>query len=250
VGQDPAPLLGGTEADAPALGALHAGDLVTVVRGARPSLAWRGTLAGQPLSAEGELVEVQRSPADDAGYLFRGALDGEVRAPAAAYVCRRVGGGPDCPARLRRVDAGDAGTLAFVPCFGASCPIALVRGRKLSVLTVDGLTDARVGTLNGQRVAFVDALVTSGPQSARGALHVLRVGDTLERALLINTLEKDIAGPRHHLIEGRLEIAPDRIRYVGVERFIDDVHKAELSARPLEQSYRLATPARAPSAGR
>src|SRR5947207_468585 len=69
---------------------LHAGDLVDVVRVARPHLAWSGSLDGAPASRAGECVEVRRAVGEPTGFVFRADLDGDARAPTADWLCHRM----------------------------------------------------------------------------------------------------------------------------------------------------------------
>lgn len=236
------PLLASATADSPTLAALHPGDLVSAAEAASvpPALSWKGRLEGREAEATGELVAVRRAAGEPVGFAFRAALGGEARAVSAAYLCHRMSAGPSCPALLRRIDTGDGGTLAYLPCPAGPCPVGLLRGRKLGLLTIEGLLDVRLATLAGERVALVRALVEHGPQWTRGTLHVLRVGPPLERALLIDTSELDVRGVRHHLKEGRVDVVGDELRLVGVERWIDSMHgNRELGSRPVAGTYRL-----------
>src|SRR5207248_3128694 len=100
-----APLLSEPEDEGAPRAVLHAGDLVRVLRTARPRLAWRGPLPGspEPATRDGACVEVRRAAGESAAFAFRADLGGAERAPTAAWLCRRIGAGPACAERLRRV---------------------------------------------------------------------------------------------------------------------------------------------------
>ena len=245
VSTDDAPLLPEGEDDAPVAAVLHAGDLVRVGATVKPRFSWKGMLAGRPASAEGELVEVRRA-GEGGGFMFRGQLGEEVSAVTSEYLCHRIQGGAGCADKLRRIVLGDA-TIGYLPCFAEACPVALVRGRRLSFMSIDGLTDLRPATIDHQEVLLATAALNHEPRWSERFMYVLRTrsqagqgGDSLSRVHEIKLAELDVRTPRNHSYEGTVTIEPDQIVFKGRERWTSAIHDgAVLSDVPKSQIYRL-----------
>ena len=154
----------------------------------------------------------------------------------------------ECPTKLRRIAIGDAAgggaTLGYIPCYVGSCPVALVRGRKMTTLAIDGLSEMRLCTIAGEQVVIGTALIVHTPQWTEGTANVLHVEGDLKRGLVIQTSELDTRGVRHHLQQGELTLEPDQLRYTGVERWVSALDNTELGSRPVSQIYRLANRAK------
>ena len=246
IGAAEAPVLGEPEEEGPPQWVLHEGDLVRVVRTVRPRFAWKGLLegGGKVIARDSELIEVRRADGEGTGFGFREDFAGEVEAPTAAWLCRRMQAGPECAGRLRRiaVDPGGQGraVLAYEGCYVGPCKVALARGRKVSVLTVDALAEMRVATVQGQRVALATARWVRAPNWTGGSLVVLHVDEELRRGLEIVTDEVDARHAVSFQRHGKLSIDGDAIRFHGERQsFLGPVLSSTIQQ---DEIYKLAPP--------
>lgn len=235
-------MLSEAEDEGPPQTVLHAGELVQVTHTVRPRFAWHGPVNGKTESREGELVEVRRASGEGGSLAFRSDLDGEVRAPTRAWLCRRMEAGPECEGRLRRLALRDGGTLAYEACYVGPCRLALARGRAVSTITVDGLTELRLATVQDQPVALATVRWMKSPTWTGGSTIVLRVdGSAPARALEIVTDEVKVDRLLTSTRQGQLTVAADGLRFHGVRKETG-ADGLDLASQDLDEIYRLARP--------
>ena len=240
VAAERAPLFAEPEEDEPPQVVLHAGDLVTTMRKMR-SIKWKGPLEGAEATREGEMLEVLRSPHEGAGYLFQGDLGDEITVPAADWICKRMGGSPKCTGRLRRIalPSEPGGLLAYEACYSGPCSLALVRGRDVQVLSLDGIAELRFATVNGQPVALATTRWMKSPQLTGGSLIVVRLTPRLGRGVEIVLDEVNTSHNTVRLRHGTITVSPDGIRFKGAEK-LSMPSGAELSSKDIDETYRVA----------
>ena len=243
VAAEATPLVASAAPGAPLVATLHAGELLEL-GGARPALSWKGELQGKPAEASGPVVEARRAPGDEPALAWKGALGDEVSAPTTSYLCHRMKRAGHCNEQLRRIATADGGTFAYLPCSGSACPLALSHGRKLSLLNLDGVREARLATVAGQQVLLVDTLRVHDDKFTEQELHVLRLDGGLRKGLKVPLRLSDTRAVRQHLIDGELTVDENELRYVGRDRYYDAEHGVDISSQPIRQTYRLAPAAR------
>ena len=219
---------------------LHTGDLVRVLRTLRPRFAWKGPIEGKMITRDDELIELSRAGGEGTGFGFRKDLGGEVAVPTAAWLCRRMEAGPDCEKRLHRIALDDRGetVLAYEACFAPGCRAALARGRKVSSLTINGLTDMRIARVGNQTVAMASARWVRAPNWTGGSVFVLHVDDALRRGLEIVTDEVDARHAGTQQRHGTLTIEGDTLRFRGEKQSL--MGPQIMSTAKVDETYRLA----------
>lgn len=172
------------------------------------------------------------------------ALLGACAGPSTKSLCRALQGGPSCEHELRRLDAGDGATLAYLTCDQGSCPVVLVRGRQLDAMRLPGLRELRLATVDGQQVALATEQVEHAPGWTSTTVEILRIPTSdkgkLSRALRIVTEESDTRGGTSNHRRGQLTVEEGQLRFRG-ERTINFIPSGKLiSSVPLDEKYHLA----------
>ena len=189
IASEKAPLLPEAEDDERPLSTLHAGDLIDVRRTLKP-LDWKGPIDGVSSSRSGEVLEVRRADGDPVEYAFAVDLKDDVKVAAARWLCERMQDGPRCAERLRRLVVGKT-LIAYDPCMIGPCRVGVLHGSTVAAITIDGLNDLYPAIVEGQPVLIATSRWMKMPGLTGATTYVLRVGDTLQRVLAIDTEEVD-----------------------------------------------------------
>jgi hypothetical protein len=239
VSAERSPLLPEPEDDERPIATLHAGDLVEVVPGHPLTLDWKGPLDGPLAERHGELLTVRRANGFATGFVFASDLGETVKVPASAWLCKRMGGPPECAERLHRSLRGDL-LLAWDPCSVGACSVAAVRNRQVATVAIEGLSDLTPATIDGQEVLLATTRWVKGPAWTGATTWVYRVGDTLKPALHVETEELDARHPPavHRL--GTLAVENGVLTFRGSRREIAPSDGAVIATRTLVETYRLA----------
>ncbi|MSP62482.1 MAG: hypothetical protein EXR72_19540 [Myxococcales bacterium] len=233
-----APILPEAESDEHPLAVLRRGDLVARVRSLQP-LDWKGSLDGQDATRSGELLEVRRAPAETAGLVFASDLGEPVKVPAAAWLCRQMGAPTECEGRLHRILLGDR-LVAYDPCSRGSCQVAVIRDRRVAALAIDGLTDLHPEVIEGQQVLVATSRWVRHPLWTGADKVVLRVGDSLERALCIHVEDVDGRSPPSIQRMGALTIENGALTFRGTRRLIGAADGRIILSDAIHEVYHLA----------
>jgi hypothetical protein len=233
-----APLLSEVEDDERPFATLRAGELVEVVRSVHP-LDWKAEIDGVPATRSGEVLELRRSGQEGAAYGFAVDFGGDVQVPTAEWLCREMqADAAACPPRLRRITVGDR-LVAWEACQIGPCRVAVARGRKVAAITVVGLGELYPATVEGQAVLVATTRWVKASQWTGATTEILRVGDTLERALSINSEEVDSRAAPSIQRTGILGIEQGVLTFRGTRREVQPSSGVELARAPIVETYHL-----------
>lgn len=238
VTSEKAPILPEAEDDERALSILHTGDVVEVLRTLKP-LDWKGSIEGVDSRRSGDVLELKRSGGDASAFGFAVDLTEDVKVPTAAWLCERMQGGPNCTARLRRIARGQT-IVAYDPCTIGPCRIGVARGRKVHAITLDGLSDLYPATIEGHEVLIATSRWVKTPNWTGATTYVIRVGDTLQRALTIPTEEVDSRAAPTIQRMGTLAIEGGVLVFRGTRRELAPSTGATQYSAPIVETYHIA----------
>jgi hypothetical protein len=210
---------------------LHTGDLLYFTR-ELPAIGWHARMAGVEAQRDGAVAEVRLVAADAPQFTFQADLGPAVTTVSAARVCAKAvealppEGGlwrETCPMALRRAALGDGRVVAYQPCGIGPCPVALVRGEDVRVMSLDGVTGVELHP-SGDKPSI---LVTTRWVKANGNL----TGGTLVVVALdgpapkvVSKVQLDEVDARDTvLVEQRdvhLEVSDAELRVVGERRTV------------------------------
>lgn len=139
-----APMLNELEDDDPPQVVLRAGEMVQITKEMRP-FRWEAKMDGKDDTREGMAVELKVAESGTHGYGWKSDLGAEASVPTTAWLCEEIAGhGPfdkaRCPGLLRRARTNDGTLLVYQACSSGSCPVAVFKDDKLTVLPVENLT--------------------------------------------------------------------------------------------------------------
>lgn len=143
---------------------MRAHELVQIVK-THPAKEWKAKAAGTEMSREGPVVQVRRAAGDELLFGWKSDLGDEIEVPTASWLCDQLANAglppSSSPARcgdaLRRVKLSDGAIAAFVECATGPCPMALVRGGKLSAIAIEGMTTARPIVVEGKVMLLAES---------------------------------------------------------------------------------------------
>ncbi len=238
VASERAPLIPEAEDDERAFATLRRGEVVEVVRSVR-TLDWKAELEDEKATRAGELLELRRSGWEGAAFGFRSDLGGEVQVPTAPWLCRAMHGDDQCTPRLRRFYVGDA-LIAWEPCQIGACRVALVRGRSVKTITVDGLADLYAAKVEGMDVLIGMTRWVKSPVWTGATTEIIRIGDRLMRSLTINSEELDSRAAPVIQRMGTVKIEGGVLTYRGSRREILPSNGALMANKPIVETYHIA----------
>lgn len=139
-----APLLNELEDDDPPQIVLRTGEMVQITKEMR-LFRWEAKMDGKDDTREGMAVELKVAETGTHGYGWKSDLGAEASVPTTAWLCEEIAGhGPfdkaRCPGLLRRARTTDGTLLVYQACSSGSCPVAVFKDDKLTVLPVENLT--------------------------------------------------------------------------------------------------------------
>lgn len=139
-----APLLGELEDDDPPEQVIRAGELVKITKEIR-LFHWDAKMDGKDEKREGLAVEVKYTEEGGQKIGFKPDFGAEASVPVTGWLCAELAKkGPfdsaRCPGLLRRARTTDGSLLVYGACSSGTCPVAVVKDDKMSVLPVENLT--------------------------------------------------------------------------------------------------------------
>ena len=147
-----APLLNEAEDDEAATDIGRTGEVVELVK-ELGTLKWEAPMGDKIGKRDGRLIEVRQAPNDAILFGWKDDLGPEVDVPTTAAICEAIARDPalppaaklpTCAGLLRRVRLPDGAFAAYQVCSVGPCPVAVVRGGRVSAITVEGMVKARM----------------------------------------------------------------------------------------------------------
>jgi hypothetical protein len=245
-----APLIPELEDDERASQVPRAGDLL-VLGNALPPMKWKADMDGTMTTREGPMAEVRRAPGDALLFGFMSDLGEPVEVPAAGVLCARLQAAlpalppalvENCPHVLRRAKTLDGALVAYVNCSVGPCPVGLLRGDHLGAVTVDGVVDARFGSIGGKSLLLASSRwVKDGGTWTGGTIVPILLDGAAPKPLdPIPTDEVDARAPVDVVQRNvRVEFGSDTVRVVGERRIVDRNTGKDRSKVPIDERHRL-----------
>ena len=216
------------------------GDVLLVSKPGPPG-AWQGQLDGLDASRNGPTLDVRRTRSDRVIRVFASDVRQDVNVPDDSWICEQLAvltEVPRCYSRLSRIVLGPERTLAYVPCSGRSCPVAMIEGGDIRVAAVEGLSEVRLVILTGQRVAIATSQWARSPTWTGRDLVVIDADHSFRRLAEIRVEEVQ----RHEdgFVDQRLgsvAFGLTEIRIEGTQQRVHNPTGRTVESSPLQENY-------------
>ncbi|MFO0592474.1 MAG: hypothetical protein U0441_33330 [Polyangiaceae bacterium] len=236
-----APLLGELEDDDPPEEVIRQGELVQITKEMR-QFHWDAKMDGKDDKREGLAVEVRYAMDGAHKYGFKPDFGAEITVPATSWLCDEISkqGSFDrarCPGLLRRAKTADGALLVYAACSSGTCPVAVVKDDKVSVLAVENLTTGWFFTGKKRSVLMVAArwVKDNGQQSGGALFPIVIENGTLKKGEETPIDTVDARDPKKSFARlVHATVLPDGITLEG-EETTKDAEGKTLSTKKIQE---------------
>lgn len=218
----------------------HLGDVFLRMQSWGPR-AWQSD-HGEPISREGELLQVKRSPREGFAFVFASDLV-EKPVPLASWICATsprpiTMAGMACPDMLHRIFIDAERTVAYGPCNAGPCLVGLVKKNRVSWGEVSDLITIHQRQFAGKPWLLATRALHEGKLTGL-RLTLLAVEPGLPEKLTTSLEEVDgNAYPTMRYLTLRPVFGPDTLTLEGTRREVDATTGQEAWSKPARRVYR------------
>lgn len=150
----------------------------------RTQLRWSGKIEGEKATREGTVFELRYAAEGMILHGFKPDFAAEMSVPVTSWLCDTIAqqgtfDAARCPGLLRRAKTADGGVVVYMACASGPCPVGLYRGGHLSVVFVEGITNARYHAGNKRSLLLAETRWSKddGKQSGGSFVPIVLEGD-------------------------------------------------------------------------
>ena len=240
-----APLLGELEDDDPPEEVIRQGELVQIAKEIR-QFHWDAKMDGKDDKRDAMAVEIKYTSDGAHKIGFKSDFGSEITVPATAWLCDEISkqGSFDrarCPGLLRRAKTADGSLLVYGACSSGTCPVALVKDEKVSVLPIENLTTGWFFTGKKRSVLVIAArwVKDNGQQSGGSLFPIVIDNGTLKKGEEIPVDAVDARDPKKSFARlVHAQVLPDGITLEG-EETTRDAEGKPLSTKKIQEKKAL-----------